>query len=411
MSTPGASHPAERTRTLLAAGITLGFAAGFALRAGDSPADLDPAWPVMLAGWGAGVALLRPAAPDARLLLVVAALARALVALRAPVLSDDVWRYVWEGRVWLAGHHPFVSPPDAPELEPLRDAAWARVNHRAVSSIYPPLAHGLFVLLAPFGARAWQLIMGAADVVTARLLHRRRPEAGWLWALCPLPILETASSGHLEGLGVLLFVAGLAGSPTAAWTGAMVKLLPGVLLVPLLRGRPRAWPLVAVATAIVLLPLALGGPALLRGFETYRATWAFNAAVHPLVRLVADEGTTRLLLLGAGAALTLGILTRSRDPGRVGLWVCGAFVVLSPTVHPWYVLWPWAAALWTGSRAWTLLAVLVPLAYAALWSYDPELSRWVEPTWPRWVTWPPFFVALAAEAVRRLTRPNPAPVH
>lgn len=391
--------------------VALLGAASVGLRPGEAAAEAHPALPALLVAWGLGVVALRPAWTDLRALLAAALLVRAVLALREPFLSDDVYRYVWEGRVWRAGYHPFTFPPDAPELAPLRDEVWARVNHRGVSSLYPPLAQALFVALAGLGVRGWQVAMGLADVGTAWLLFRRRPAAGWLWALCPLPALETASSGHLEGVGVLLLVAALGGSVAAAWAGAMVKLLPGVLLVPLVGRRPRTWALLGLATAAVTLPLARAGPALLRGFETYRRTWAYNGSAYPLARLVIDEGTARGLLQAIGAAVVATALLRSRDPGRVALWTSGAFVLLSPTVHPWYVLWPWAAALWNGSRAWTVAAVLVPVAYTVLWTYDPAVSRWEEPLWTRWVIWTPTVLALAAEAFHRLTRANPAPVH
>lgn len=407
---PSERAPGARFRTagaVLVAGVG---ALAFAARPGDVAAQVPPLLPWLLVAWGGMVAALRPAWPGVRALLVAAVAVRALVALRAPLLSDDVWRYVWEGRVWLAGFHPFVLPPDAPELAGLRDEGWARVNHRSVSSIYPPLAQAGFVALAGAGVKGWQVAMGLADVGTAWLLHRRRPAAGWLWALCPLPVIETASSGHLEGAGVLLLVAALAGSPGAAWAGAMVKLLPGVLLVPLLGARPWRWAGVLVATAAVSAPLLLAGDGAWRGFETYRATWAYNGSVYPLVRLGLDEAPARALLQAVGAAVVGTVLVRSRDPGRVALWTTGAFVALSPTVHPWYVLWPWAAALWNGARAWTVAAVLVPLAYVVLWTYD-GVSRWEEPVWTRWAIWAPFYLALAAEGWRRLTLPGPAPVH
>lgn len=410
---PGSASPATAPpgRAVAATLVAVLGAALVALRPGGAAAEAHPALPALLVAWGLGVVALRPAWTEVRALLAAALLVRVILALREPFLSDDVYRYVWEGRVWLAGHHPFASPPDAPELAALRDEVWARVNHRGVSSIYPPLAQALFVALAGLGAKGWQVAMGLADVGTAWLLFRRRPAAGWLWALCPLPALEAASSGHLEGVGVLLLVAALGGSVAAGWAGAMVKLLPGVVLVPLVGRRPRTWALLGLATVGAALPLALAGPAVLRGFETYRATWAYNGSAYPLARLVLDEGAARGLLQAMGAAVVATVLLRSRDPGRVALWTTGAFVLLSPTVHPWYVLWPWAAALWNGSRAWTVAAVLVPVAYVVLWTYDPAVSRWEEPLWTRWLVWTPTVLALAAEAFHRLTRANPAPVH
>lgn len=396
-------------RAALATGVALLGAALLAAIGDPHPHALSAS--SVLVAWGALVVLLGPREPSRAALLAAAVAVRAPLLLVPAAWSDDVFRYVWEGRVWLAGENPFALPPDAPTLAPLRDELWAQVNHRGVSSIYPPLAQALFVALSPFGVLGWKLLSAAADVGTAALLHRRSPRAGWLWALLPLPALESAASGHLEGIGVFLLVGALGGRPAWAWAGAMVKLLPGVVLAPLLGRSPRAWLWVAGASLLVTLPILAAGEGAWRGFETYRQTWAFNASLHVLAEAALPAGLARplLQLLGLGVALTA--LLRTRDPGRLALAVTGAFVLLSPTVHPWYVLWPLAAALWVGVEAWTLLAVGVPLAYVVLGTWDAAGGSWSEPAWPRLVYYPVFYAALIAGALRRALLPGPWPVH
>lgn len=353
--------------------------------------------------WGA--AAWRAGPLPSVLTLVLAALAtRIPLLLLPPTLSDDVWRYVWEGRVWAHGQSPFTYAPDAPELAGLRDAAWQNVNHRAVSSIYPPAAQLLFLLLHGGGPTAFRVAATIADVATAVVLARRSPRAGSLWALLPLPALEAAVSGHLESFGVLALVVALHGSDAAAWVGAMIKLLPGVLLV---HARRRiGW---IVLTVLATIPLL--GPGFTRGFTTYEERWSFNGSAFPIVRALVGEDLARPPLQLAGLLVVATLLWRSRDRGRIALWTTGAFVVLSPTVHPWYVLWALAAGLWCDVTAWTVLAAGVPLAYAALASYDTTVSHWVEPIWPRLLFYPPFYATLVWEGWRRLTRPGPWPVH
>lgn len=396
-------------RAALATGVALAGAGALAAVGDPHPRALLGAGVMVV--WGVAVALLAPRSPRLAALVVAAVGVRALLIAVPAAWSDDVYRYVWEGRVWLAGRNPFTLAPDAPELAPLRDALWARVNHRAVSSIYPPLAQALFVLVAPLGVPGWKVLSGLADVGTAVLLHRRSPRAGWLWALLPLPALESAGSGHLEGIGVFLLVGALGGRPAWAWAGAMVKLLPGVLLPRLLGRSVRGWLGVCVASLVVFLPILAAGEGAWRGFETYRQTWAYNASLHLLAERVLPASLARPLLQLLGASVALVALRRVRDPGRFALVVTGAFVLLSPTVHPWYVLWPLAAALWVGAEAWVVLAVGVPLAYVVLGTYDAETSSWREPIWPRLVFYPAFYASLLAGALRRLLLPGPWPVH
>ena len=178
------------------------------------------------------------------------AVALALV-VRAPLLgtpwllSDDGWRYLWEGAVLAAGHNPFSHPPlGLPQLDP---ELLARVNHPDVPSVYPPLALVWFRMLhalggTPMGA---QVATGMADLCVVGLLGlnlraRHAPVwPAWLYALHPLPALESASSAHLEAPALALVGLGLLAltrpnGTLGAWVGlgaaALFKLLPGLAL-------------------------------------------------------------------------------------------------------------------------------------------------------------------------------------
>jgi len=82
------------------------------------------------------------AAPAANLrpaIWTLAILARALFVARTPLLSDDVYRYLWDGRVQLNGINPYRYPPAAPELAHLRDGEiHAGINRPAKRTVYPP---------------------------------------------------------------------------------------------------------------------------------------------------------------------------------------------------------------------------------------------------------------------------------
>src|SRR5262245_17786531 len=100
------------------------------------------------------------------LVVFFAALFRLVMIAAPPSLSDDVWRYVWDGRVQAAGHNPYAWPPDAKELEPLRDGGWSRINHPSIRTVYPPLAEALFLVsaVARGGARGLKLLFACFDI-------------------------------------------------------------------------------------------------------------------------------------------------------------------------------------------------------------------------------------------------------
>src|SRR5438132_7693875 len=61
-----------------------------------------------------------------------------------PSLSDDIYRYGWEGRIQRAGFSPYRHPPEAAELASLQDASWPRINHKNISTVYPMLSQLAF---------------------------------------------------------------------------------------------------------------------------------------------------------------------------------------------------------------------------------------------------------------------------
>ncbi|MCA9570690.1 MAG: DUF2029 domain-containing protein, partial [Myxococcales bacterium] len=247
----------------------------------------DAAWIVAaVVPWGVAVSLgVREDVPLLRV-LALAAVARLTLVGTPPLLSDDLYRYLFEGQALLAGHNPFVEPPAT--LAALDPALAARVNHADIPSIYPPVALLWFQLLALFGSAAWIPQLGAAlvDVGNAGLLHRLLDRDGrptWpaaLYALHPLPVLESAQGGHLEPLAVLACLGFLVLLPRRPWlasaamtAGIGVKLLP-VLFVPTLvrrLGPARALAAVTIGgLALVALaaPVLSAGPALFEALGT-----------------------------------------------------------------------------------------------------------------------------------------------
>ncbi|HET6210091.1 MAG TPA: glycosyltransferase 87 family protein, partial [Jatrophihabitans sp.] len=194
-----------------------------------------------------------------------------------PSSSDDVNRYVWDGKVQLAGIDPYRYPPSAPQLQrlrdqplfyrpaagascdwPLPDGVCSRVNRPDVHTIYPPVAEAAFTAarLASAGRSdgpfPLQLLAAIGGIAVALLLARRALAAGlpaWpvaLWAWCPVTAVELANNGHIDWLAALAMAAGLVsyrrGRPVLAGglVGAAIatKLYPALVLPAMLRRHP-----------------------------------------------------------------------------------------------------------------------------------------------------------------------------
>jgi hypothetical protein len=85
---------------------------------------------------------------------MLAALVRIPFVLLPPILSDDVYRHRWDGRVLAAGIDPYLAPPASRSLEALRDEEWRHVNHKDIRTVYGPAAQGLLGVLALSPAKA-----------------------------------------------------------------------------------------------------------------------------------------------------------------------------------------------------------------------------------------------------------------
>lgn len=300
--------------------------------------------------WLAAIPSARRASP--LLVLAVAFGGRALLAPSA-YRTDDLYRYAWEGRVLDEGLSPYELAPDAPELAYLRDASWERINHREHAAIYPPGALLAFramtsIGLREEGIRALLLALDALTVVALLLwLRAAGKPAGWaiLYAWSPLAALASAS-GHLEALALLpLACAGIAWT-RGKWTSAAalvalaasMKLFALLALPWMLLRRPRA--VLAGFVPIALLALApfLGGANPFGPLAHFGSAFAFNGSLFELAERIAPNAARAL----CGVALVLALLAIARSRcGFAGACALssGALLLLSPTVHWWYLTW------------------------------------------------------------------------
>ena len=151
----------------------------------------------------------------ALVLFGIAFVARLLFLPMAP--SDDVHRYVWEGRVLNAGFDPYLLAPNAPELQSLARADWDAINHKDMTAIYPPGALLLFQTVSRRyqTAESFKVGFAALDWASVALLlallhaHRRKLEWALIYILNPIVLCSHAGEGHLDVLLILCVLATL----------------------------------------------------------------------------------------------------------------------------------------------------------------------------------------------------------
>ena len=346
----------------------------------------------------------------------------------APLVSDDVYRYVWDGRVQQHGLNPLRTAPADPALTRLHTDVTRRIDptSAALPSIYPPLAQRFFlgVTWVHESVFAMALATLACDLVLIGLIRRWLAAAGrsrwWVLAYAwhPLVALEGAGGAHIDVAGALLVVgAAYALSrrrsllAAVGFAGAFaVKFLP-VVLAPLLWKRIRPVDGAAGALLIVLLymPFLDGWQLPVGSLGTYLAQWRFNG---PWFRLLASGiGTAPAICLGVAVGLAVAIharVTRGRDDPAAWAWPLAATVCLLPAIYPWYLVWVipflgpavnWPLVVWT----------LASMLTYTVWTPHLAGEGWVLPVWVE-----PVEYGLVAAAAwwtwrdgRRRIRPGP----
>jgi hypothetical protein len=237
------------------------------------------------------------------------------------------------------------------------------------------------------------------------------PIRALVYAWSPLAVVEIAGSGHNDVLGAVLLMSALLaldrGRPAATMVlltaSGLAKLLGLALALLFARAVPlRLFALVPLVALLVAAPYASAGGLALRGLTEYASRWRANDSLFHL--LFAATGSLDTAKIAAGAilvAMTLVLILRRTPPAAACFLVVSAVLLLSPTVHPWYLLWALPFLALFPSPAWMFLSVSVGLSYHAAYLASPG-APWEELLWVKALSYVPFYGLLIASALGRL---------
>ncbi|NJN83075.1 MAG: hypothetical protein HC802_12860 [Caldilineaceae bacterium] len=326
-----------------------------------------------------------------------------------PTLSDDVYRYLWDGHVANHGVSPYALPIEAPELDYLEIPIRKLANHTWMASPYLPAAQWLFagvtrfLPVEPFSMQAAMVVLDllSALLIMALLRLAAMPTSlviVYLWN--PLVVVETAHGAHVDAWMIFLTllavwltfgpsqaphlaaqrnrrsvldrsrgasVGAQLAAPLSLALATLTKLLPGLLL-PVLFWRWRWWQLLlyGAATVGLLIPDGvragwgligpLDGRGLFAALRIYGDQWNYNSGLFRWLELAfasetglglqpddANSWAKRMAaLLLLATLLYVWIRSRREHDLRALLRLMAipmaAYLLLTPTVHPWYAL-------------------------------------------------------------------------
>lgn len=364
-------------------------------------------------------------------ILIIAAGLRLLFLFHTPQLSDDVYRYLFDGSQILNKHNPYgIVPKDIAQGNTPMAILAEKVNHPQLTTIYPPAAQMLFAVGTFLGGMTGlKLLFIIMDLVLITFMTRLASAlkmSPWriiLYAWHPLPILEIASSGHLDGAGLMTLLAAISilwfgknisnqklavQNPWVEWLrsisagflysfSVMVKLFPIVFLPLAFFLIPKKQRLVflgglSLGCALLIFPFY---PAVFSSFTTlhiYATTWEFSGLAFQALREIGLNGfTARLVLASVFFSLLLYGYLKPRHqkndiPCHYGMlakiisshYLIGfGFLFLTPTLHPWYGLYMIVFLPFSPNAAGIILSWSIFLGYNVLIPYV-ILHQWVE---------------------------------
>jgi len=316
-----------------------------------------------------------------RWIVTLAILVRIFTIPSLPLLSDDIYRFIWDGRLWHLGINPFSHLPTHWITEGIMSQElFILLNSPEYYTIYPPVPQAMFYVSTLFTSSDFFVEatlmksihflfeLGTLRVLWLLLKAYKLPFERWaIYALNPLIILEVLANVHHEGIMIFfVFVCLLYLSKQRYYAAGIgmalaiaTKLLP-LLLCPLiffyLKGRARwKFTITTLLTCLVIFgPLLMSGSVisnLLDSADLYVRSFEFNASIYYLLNQIGQWiygyniiGTLgpilkvlTILLIFFIAFCQKKISTRFNLTTLI-LCTYLVFVLLSSTVHPWYIL-------------------------------------------------------------------------
>ncbi len=352
------------------------------------------------------------ASPRQRLVLLGAGLIvrLAFIGLPPEQLSEDVYRYMWDGKQQAFGMNPYWVAPVHPATDPLKDdPIYRKMRHRVYKTVYPPVSQLVFAAAYKvFGSHVdlWRLLFFLFDAVLLLFLWMlsKNKMAPFFYWLCPLTVIEIYAGMHLDIIGAALLIgavfflirrrmlAGFALLTLAAFT----KYIPMVLF-PVFLPLFISWPrkkgefsgalkmalkicgVTLVVTAVVFGPYLSAGSGIFEQFIYYSKHWEFNGGLFQLLKRMPPGGAVAVrAVLTAGLLAVITFKKRMSIIARMKLALL-TLLLLNPVLYPWYLLMflPLAALAPRMSDCFLLAicvisyAVLLPFQAAGIWKESP----------------------------------------
>ncbi|MCB2168346.1 MAG: TIGR04283 family arsenosugar biosynthesis glycosyltransferase [Deltaproteobacteria bacterium] len=334
-------------------------------------------------------------------------------------VSNDVYRYIWEGFIQNQGFNPYQVAPNDPLLTGLiqGDMAtiWQQINHKDLSAAYPPLMMLLFRTLSAISPKPilFKIAIIGFDLVTIGALilivqWRKIPPAHLIWyAANPFVLVYVAGEAHLDIVQAAFLVWGvyLVGSkkPVAGFLAlgmAAVSKYFAIVALPFVmtRSNRRAWPAIFIA-GVAFIPFIHDPEAVFRSLFIFGSRMHYNDGLAEILRFLSGTLALPVLCLIL-LSLLAGIYLFVHDTLRSVYLALGVLLLCLPTLHPWYLLLMAPLLVVYPSRAWLYL-MLASVAMLPVLVNEYHTGVFLENKWLKLIEYLPFYGLLIYDTVMR----------
>ncbi|MEO5570757.1 MAG: hypothetical protein ABIT08_04905 [Bacteroidia bacterium] len=359
---------------------------------------------------------------DLKWLVGVAILFRVILLFQIPNLSDDYFRFIWDGRILAHGYNPFLYLPNEInattffKTNNLTQELFNGLNSKNYYTCYPPvhqLVFGISVWLSPSSILGSIIVMHViillAEIGTMVLLIKLLTQLGMkknlfvIYAFNPLVIAELTGNLHFEAIVIFFLLLSIyflvkqkiLFSATAFSLAIGTKLLPLIFLPLLIKklGWKKGMLFSIISFAILsLMFLPFLNIDLIINFSSsinlYFQKFEFNASFYYLVRWLGYQITGYNIIAQAGIILsaltffsitTLAIFRRKTDWMnllRAMLFSATIYFLFATTVHPWYITTLILFSVFSNYKYPILWSFLIPLTYITYQTVPYHKNLW-----------------------------------
>ena len=343
---------------------------------------------------------------------------RLVFLLTEPNLSQDYYRFIWDGQLILEGINPYLFTPDSLMAQPEFVLANAQELYNGMGGLsarhfsnYPPFNQFIFAIAAFLGGKS---ILGSVIVMRTiiiladigifyfgrKLLKKlnRSPHVIFWYFLNPLIIVELTGNLHFEGVMLFFFIWALYLVSAKKWALAAVpyalsicvKLVPLIFLPLFFTYFQRKQSLLfytLIGTISLILTLPFYAPEFINNYSETVGLWfsnfEFNAGFYNALKKIAIQFDAKPweLIKSYGKITAYGLiivtllftfLAKNQKLSNLitnMLWILTIYYFLSATVHPWYIIFLVLLSIFTEYRfaiIWSAAIVLSYFAYAQI---------------------------------------------